>query len=265
MNTHQESTPLAPSSSAAATTVSSLLTRENAEKAAGYVKDQAEKLSIAAKSGTWSIRALALLGGIGMVTTGALSLFGRIVTLHWVSALINFYVIILGVLVIILEGRKWLPVPKSFEANVRKYALFLDFIWGRGCLYFFIGSLQFSLMNMIDITVGLFMCFVGIAYVWFGMKAAKKLSQLRKSLFSEEELRDKFNAADTRQAGTIDYGQFRVLMRTFGIVLNNTEAESAFLRLDKSGEGQVTFEEFLVWWGNTQFDAEQNSQFAMSV
>ena len=89
------------------------------------------------------------VAGVGMVTSGVLNLMGRIVTFRWVSALMNFYIIVFGLLAIVLEGRKWLPIPKSFETIVRKYALFLDFIWGRGVIYFFIGSLQLSLVSIL--------------------------------------------------------------------------------------------------------------------
>ena len=57
-----ESTPLAGTFSLPATG-SSLLTRENAGKAASYAKSQAEQMSNAVKNGEVSIRAMALLGG----------------------------------------------------------------------------------------------------------------------------------------------------------------------------------------------------------
>ena len=109
------------------------------------------------------------------------------------------------------------------------------------------------------------MCFVGLAYIWVGGKAAKKMSQIRKSLFTNDELRDRFNTADVNHTGTIDLRQFRSLMTIFGVTLDNTEAESAFLRLDKSGEGVATFEEFLVWWGEAEFGADHNAQFFLSI
>ena len=57
-----ESTPLAGTFSLPATG-SSLLTRENAGKAASYAKSQAEQMNNAVKNGEVSIRAMALLGG----------------------------------------------------------------------------------------------------------------------------------------------------------------------------------------------------------
>lgn len=238
---------------------------ESAGKAATYLKERAEAMSQAVKSGDTSIRALALVGGVAMVVTGILRLLGRLVTVHLISTLFTVYTIIFGVLVILLEGKKWLPIPQQLNLAVRKYALFLEFVWGRGVLYFFIGSLQFSLMNILDGAVGGYMCIIGIFYIITGRATARKLAQLRRTMYTEEELRIKFYAADIEQKGTIDFVEFKNLMQSFGIVLERIEAESAFIQLDKSGEGKVTFDEFLVWWNAANFDADQNTQFLLSV
>mmetsp|Transcript_48715 Transcript_48715/g.146802 ORF Transcript_48715/g.146802 Transcript_48715/m.146802 type:complete len:158 (+) Transcript_48715:87-560(+) len=152
-----ESTPL----SAVAAQATGLLTKENAGKAAEYLKGRAETMSKAVRSGDTSIRALALVGGIAMVVTGVLNVLGRIIVIHLVSALLTIYTIIFGLLVILLEGKQWLPIPKNIDANIRKYALFLEFVWGRGCLYFFIGSLQVSMVCYI------FLCNSVLSLIYF--------------------------------------------------------------------------------------------------
>jgi len=96
-----------------------------------------------------------------MVVTGVLNVLGRIIVIHLVSALLTIYTIIFGLLVILLEGKQWLPIPKNIDANIRKYALFLEFVWGRGCLYFFIGSLQVSMVCYI------FLCNSVLSLIYF--------------------------------------------------------------------------------------------------
>jgi hypothetical protein len=257
-----EQTPLAAAVGAVA---KQMLTKENTEKAASIAKDELARLGEAAKRGDVSIRALALFGGVAMVVTGLLGLLGRFVTLHWLSMLMDAYLTVLGVLVIFLEGKRYANLPKAADGMLKKYAFFLDFIWGRGCLYFFIGSLQMAQASIVDITVGAYMCFVGVTYVVSGRRTAKKLEGLRKNLFSEAELRRKFEAADVENRGSLTCDQFQNMLRQFGIVLNMTEVESAFLSIEKVEEERICFAQFVHWWTTAEFDNDQNAQFALSV
>ena len=257
-----EKTPLAAAVGAMA---QQMLTKENTEKAASVAKEELAKLGEAAKKGDVSIRALALLGGVAMVVTSILGLLGRFVTLHWLSMVMDAYLTVLGLLVIFLEGKRYAKLPKDVDGLLRKYAFFLDFIWGRGCLYFFIGSLQMAQASILDITVGGFMCFVGVTYIVSGRRTAKKLEGLRKSLFSEAELRRKFEAADVENRGSLSCEQFQNMLQQFGIVLTMTEVESAFLSIEKLEEERIGFAQFVHWWTTAEFDNDQNAQFALSV
>mmetsp|Transcript_24935 Transcript_24935/g.72138 ORF Transcript_24935/g.72138 Transcript_24935/m.72138 type:complete len:268 (-) Transcript_24935:306-1109(-) len=258
-----EQTPLAAVGAAA----QQMLTKENTEKAASIAKEELTKLAEAAKRGDMSIRALALMGGVAMVVTSILGLLGRFVTLHWLSMLMDAYLTVLGLLVILLEGKRYtkkLP-KKEIDGMIRKYAYFLDFIWGRGCLYFFIGSLQMAQASILDISVGAYMCFVGVTYIISGRHTAKKLEGLRKSLYSEAELRRKFEAADVENRGSLNCDQFQNMLQQFGIVLNMTEVESAFLSIEKVEDERIGFAQFVHWWTTAEFDNDQNAQFALSV
>lgn len=77
---------------------------------------------------------------------------------------------------------------------------------------------------------------------------ASKLSDLRKSLLSEQELRRKFQDADVDQSGTITIGQFKNLTVNMGLDLNRREVEAAWMYLDKDDVGEITYEEFQSWW-----------------
>uniref|UniRef100_A0A7S4JLD3 EF-hand domain-containing protein n=1 Tax=Odontella aurita TaxID=265563 RepID=A0A7S4JLD3_9STRA len=150
------------------------------------------------------------------------------------------------------------PFYPSFTFCNQRYHLHCYFFYD-----FF--PLVFQQMNIVDLAVGGYMCFVGVLYIIIGRVTAKKLVALRKSMFTEEDLRQKFNAVDIGQTGSINFVEFKELMEGFGITLDKRESETAFIQLDKSGEGEITFEEFLLWWNTAHFDSDQNTQFALSV
>jgi hypothetical protein len=81
---------------------------------------------------------------------------------------------LLGLAVIVLEARsgKVKVLPRKFtdawDAQFRKYALFLRFISGHGGLYFFAGTLQLSQLSIADLAVGNCMTLVGISYIVIG-------------------------------------------------------------------------------------------------
>ena len=255
-----ESTPLSAATD--------FLNRDDVQQGVTFAKDELSKLGNSAKRGELSIRFLAFCGAVAIATTSLLGLFGRFLTFHWFSAVIDIYLILLGLLVIFLEGKRWasdVPQTKSVQAYIRKYALFLEFIWGRGCLYFVIGSLKMAQNGPIDLLVGGFMCGVGITYIVSGRRTATRLSKLRKTLYSESQLRDRFRAADVQNRGTIDSDQFRSLLQQIGVVLTITEAESAFFQIEKRGAERISFEQFKHWWLNAELDADQNANFAISV
>jgi len=232
-----------------------MFTTQNAAVAASsagtFAKDQAAELTQLASNGDFSIRILALLGAIAMVVVSVIGFLGKILTLHFVSALIEVYVFALAIVIIILESAGKIPLPRSFETNVHKYALFLKFVWGRGILYFIGGSLQVSQANILDLVVGLFMCFVGILYMIVGRSTSKKLEALKKGKYSDSTLRAEFREADVDAKGALTMAQFKNLIHSLGLDLNRREVEAAFLQLDPDSNGLVTVDQFLAWWSDT--------------
>jgi len=266
----QESTPL----NEAAAIANSLLTKENAAHAAEYTKEQAKVLAQMMSDGNTSVRLLALMGGIAMAMTSALGVLNRFLGLNWISAIVEFYTFILGLSVVILEAKsaKCRILPErwtaAWEARIRKYALFLSFVSGRGGLYFVAGTLQLSQLSLVDLIVGGYMALVGISYIVVGKQTSQKLSDLRKSILSESVLRTKFQAADTENCGSLSVVEFQTLMsREFGIHFTSRELEVSFDHLDgvHARDGRITLEEFLEWWNECQFDEASIAQFGLSV
>jgi hypothetical protein len=133
----------------------SLFTTQNAAAAASsagtFAKDQATELSTLASNGDFSIRILALLGAMAMLVVSVLGFLGKVLTLKFVSALIDFYIFVFAIITIILESGGKIPLPRSFEQNLYKYGLFLKFVWGRGILYFFVGTLLVSQVSAVTL------------------------------------------------------------------------------------------------------------------
>jgi len=262
-----ESTPLAPRGAAASPQDSiavaqdlagKVFTKENAEKAGTFMKERTLELRQMASDGDLSLRLLAMLGGIAMVVTSVMGFIGHVFTLAFVKALLEIYTFFLGIVVLVLEGRQ-IPFPRGLEQGINKYALFLKFVWGRGCLYFVAGSLQLAQYSIVDLAVGGFMCFVGAMYIIVGRQTAQKLAELRKSVISEDTLKMKFLEADIDRTGTLTQLQFTNMTRSIGIELNRRETESAFLQLGKSGENdQLTYDEFKKWW-NQMYDDDDTA------
>ena len=105
------------------------------------------------------------------------------------------------------------------------------------------------------------MCLVGIIYLIVGRRTAKKLSDLRKSLISEEDLQLKFREVDLDDSGTITKGQFKTLTVNMGLDLGRREVEAAMMYLDKEDAGEITYEEFQNWWLNWEATDSPNKSF----
>ncbi len=228
---------------------SNLLTKENAEVAGNFAKEKFMELRKQANDGDYSIRLLALLGGILLICLSATELLGKVLTLHLLGAIIEVYTFLLGVVVLILEGKGQIPFfPEHFAATIQKYALILRYVWGRGALYFVAGTLQLSQMGLFDLIGGAFMTFVGVVYIFVGRKAQSKLQALKNSAIPEATLKARFQQATSSNTDKLDMTSFRTLALTLGLNLNRREVETAFLIIDKDDDGFIAYTEFETWW-----------------
>ena len=229
----------------------SLFSSENFENAGDIARSKMMELRASVKTGDWSLRLLALLGGVALIFTAVLEFVSKILNLNILGALIEVYVIFLGIIVLVLEGSQ-ISLPQKFLHTLHKYALFLKYIWGRGLLYFVAGSLLVTGQQWMDYIVGGFMCLVGILYICVGRSTTNKLKEMRQSELSEKNLHQKFHEVDPEQTGFIGLEQFRCLVNSIGLDMNRRQSEAAFLHIEKVDNDQITFEEFYTWW--TEWD-----------
>ena len=123
-------------------------------------------------------------------------------------------------------------------------------------------------LSLVDLLVGGYMTLIGITYIIVGKQTSQKLSELRKSTYSEEILRKKFLAADMNSCGSLSLNEFQTLMsQEFGINFSSRELEVSFNHMDgvHDRDGRVTLDEFLEWWNNCQFDEASMAEFGLSV
>ncbi|CAB9528223.1 COPI associated protein [Seminavis robusta] len=224
-----------------------LFSTENLENAGDIAKMKMLELRASVKTGDWSLRLLALLGGVALIFTAVLELVSNILNLNVLGALIEIYVIFLGIIVLVLEGSQ-ISLPPKFLHTLHKYALFLKYIWGRGLLYFVAGSLLVTGMQWMDYIVGGFMCLVGVLYVCVGRSTTNKLKEMRQSELSERTLRQSFTEVDPEGTGLIGLDQFRALTNSIGLDMNRRQSEAAFLHIEKVDNDQITFEELYTWF-----------------
>jgi hypothetical protein len=146
------------------------------------------------------------------------------------------------------------------HGGIRWYAKFLEYVWGRGALYFFVGSLQVTNFNMMDWAVGGFMMFVGVTAITAGIATSRDLKLFKFSISNEAELKEKWEQYDVNKNGALDVKELTVFVKESGIDMTRNEIASTFLALDKNFDDEISYEEFYFWWmGEDQKGSESAS------
>jgi len=201
--------------------------------------------------GSWSLRFLALVGALGMMTVAVLGFLHDVVMFQWVSAIFEVYTFILGIIMIVLEYGRSLSFFSRIEATIYRNALFVKYVWGRGMLYFVAGTLTIALGHLVAIIVGGYVCCVGLLFVIVGRSSARKLANAKRSSVTPEQLQEKFAIADVDGKGALSTEQFgKLITEDLGLDMTRREMESAFLQLDCESRGRVSYESVLRWWND---------------
>lgn len=222
-----------------------------AEGGMQMVNETVLKIQKMNESAPYSFRVLGLVGGLVVVVINALSIIGRALTLNITGAIISFYLIVFGFIIILLEADTLVEggVGRTLEETVRLYFKFLEFSWGRGALYFFVGTLQFNI-NLIDGLVGGFMMFVGATAIAAGIKSAQDLKQLRAAIRNESDLKARWNRYDKDGSGHLSIEELSDFLKDAGITMTNHEVVSAYMALNKNFDDKLSYDELLEWWAN---------------
>ena len=251
-------------------TLSGFATKVFSSAAMSAAKDQAMQLKTQAQDGDNSLKALALVGGIASIVVAIFEIIREILSFNPIGAIIEIYTLFIGIIVIVLEGKNKL-LPVTYVNRIHKYALFLKFLWGRGCLYFVAGTLMIFQIDFWNFIVGTYMCLIGILYVVVGHQTASKLRSLRKNMYTEHQLLQQFVTAaggNEHYEDGLNIQQFKQLCISLGLDMNRRETEAAFYHIrnksssssstrntanDDTG-GKMTFQEFYEWWSSSETD-----------
>lgn len=231
----------------------SIFTRESVATVQQVVRQQASELKAQAEDGNFSLRLLALLGGVILMVVASMESTSKLLKFQFVSALIELYSFLFGIMIVLLESKNMM-LSDAFQARIFKHAPFLKFLWGRGGMYFVVGSLQLYYIDLWNLLCGGYLCGVGALMIFVGQRTAYKLKKIRKSLFSAAELQSKFTQSDLDGDGGLNVQQFRNLTLSLGLDMTRRETEAAFNHMKKSQSEKLSYDEFHTWWMNTEME-----------
>lgn len=214
------------------------------EDGTDFLKRQASKLFQICREGPLSFRILAFFGGIGMVFA---SLVHPIIHFSVPALVIAIYTFWFGVLICVVEGRVF-DVPKSWQRTVKFYFRVLDFVWGRGVIWAFAGSLMLSQPSPINNACGFYMIFVGLVAITASIAAGTKLAKLRLAIDSKRDLKRIFGTFDVDEDDALSEKEFASLCFDLGVDVTYNELTACFNAIDKNDNGVITFDEFRDWW-----------------
>ena len=67
-----------------------------------------------------------------------------------------------------------------------------------------------------------------------------------------EEVKEIFSHYDHNQNGVIDKSEFAALLNALDAQLNDDEVTAGLRAVDKDGNGQIEFNEFITWWARLE-------------
>lgn len=225
---------------------SNLIGHENLSRASTVAQSRWGELRDQARTGDYSLRLLGLVAGAALVATSVLGFLPHLLFLQLGRAVTDVFLFGVGIAAVVLESRQ-VGLPDRLREGLYTYALFLKFVWGRGCLYAISGCLLMGQgHDLLRLVVGAFVLLVGGLYLFVGRQTAQKLQHLRGSL-SEQTLRTKFQEANREGNGALTKDEFASLTASLGMALNRRELEAAFLHVSQDS-GSIAFDRFRSWW-----------------
>jgi hypothetical protein len=170
------------------------------------------------------------------------------------SIVMTVCVVIMSLFILVLEGRFIATNPLSARAHIRNIVTrnfnILRFVWGRGILYIFAGTINVAQTLLITMISGSIMIVLGILAIILGIHASRKFAALRNSLADESYLLLLFSYYDSDSDGYIEAYQFTNLLSYLGMELDDRYALKAFDTIDRDGDRRISFDEFNDWWTN---------------
>ena len=232
------------------------MTKENLEQVSKVAAERVDEISASLMTGSTPIRALALMGGVAMAFFAGAGILAAIFSFSISRIVMEIYAFFFGLAMIVMESQQVVKIPTEYMDKLYKYCLFLKYIWGRGGLYMITGSLQAAQGGLFNFVVGLYVMAVGVLYILVGRASAKKLSEMKHSIFSKETLQAKFKKFDTDRSGALTMQEFGELVHSLDLDMTKREKEGIFFHLDTNDDDKLEYDEFIQWWDG--FDASSS-------
>ena len=227
-----------------------------------YLRTSLTKKQELSTVGSFNFRVLAFAAGVAMLVTSAMSfiLFPiYLIKFELFNIFLSVYGIIFGCLMCIFEGT-FLPRHEmiiSTKEKTIKFLPFLNYLWGRGVLYAFSGTLQLAQMSPMHVFSGVCCIGVGVIFVAVGFDTYQRLSKLKKSLTDQKVLKREFERFDRNSDGILNRAEFSELIINLtgdSEGINEDEIEAAFCTIDADDSDGINLEELKKWW--QQFDTQ---------
>jgi len=173
---------------------------------------------------------------------------GNFVLKAFVDAMLVFF----GLVVVLLEARATCG-GVNMTLYISEHVRFLNFVWGRGFFYMFLGTLAMSQSAAEEpgtVLAGASIFGVRLANAVVGIAAHRALGGI--GAISVEQAEAAFLRADADGNGYLDSDELVHLLHHLGVQLSRHQLESAFCQIDADGNDEITLHEFLRW---TQGDA----------
>lgn len=209
----------------------------------------------ATEEGPCIIKVLALLASFSAIFTTIYPLITDDQFWTVPGGICAFHTTVSCVLIIAFDITAWgfARNPFSLRAKMRNafvgYFNILRFVWGRGFLYVFAGSMNIT-VSFYPYTYysGLSLMVLGLFSILVGAHAAFNLDRLRLSLTDHSYLWSMFVKADSDQDTLIGLNDFSNLIWSLGLELDDTYTYLAFSEIDHDDDARIDFSEFKTWW-----------------
>merc|ERR1711967_195027 len=99
--------------------------------------------------------------------------------------------------------------------------------------------------DFMDSLIGLYMCGVGLLMIIIGSHTKRKLMTIQAYMKDEDMVKEIFDQADLDKSSKLSKLELVKICEVLGSPLEMLELEAAMQMLDKNGDDQISFDEFI--------------------
>ena len=173
----------------------------------------------------------------------------------------SIYTWIFGVFVIILEGCPFQITVSSVHLWISDYLKILRYLYGRGLLYLFVGSIQYFVLSPPYSAIARgFRTIIGIIFYLLGLAAKVSWDNARALNPSDHtKLKLKFELYDKDKDGYLNIEGFQDFVVSLSLnELDIINFDTAFHAIDRNKDVKIYFDELEMWWSLVDYRNHTN-------